>query len=248
MHDSLSGFVAGEHFLQSAITEVGTITAGTWNSTTKIGLAYGGTNLDTSGVTNGQLMVGNTSGNVFALATITGTANEVTVTNGASSITLDIPDAAVLNIADIDGTTAITINEAGNDVDTIIEGLNKTALFKVDAGNDEVAFDGFVGFATEYDNGNSGVADTIDWGQSNKQKSTLTGVCTFTFTAPASKGNVLLMLYQDATGSRTVTWPGTVKWAGGTAPTLTTAASSLDIITFYYNGTNYYGSSLLDAK
>ncbi|MFA6437584.1 MAG: hypothetical protein WC242_05275 [Candidatus Paceibacterota bacterium] len=31
-HDSLLNFVAGEHFLQSAITEVGTIATGTWNS------------------------------------------------------------------------------------------------------------------------------------------------------------------------------------------------------------------------
>lgn len=39
-----------------------------------------------------------------------------------------------------------------------------------------------------------------------------------------------IALTQDATGSRTVTWGGDFKWAGGTAPTLSTAAADTDII------------------
>lgn len=101
-------------------------------------------------------------------------------------------------------------------------------------------------YFTETDNGNSSTADTIDWGVSNKQRSTLTGNCTFTFTAPPGACNLVLRLAQDATGSRTVTWPAAVKWSGGTAPTLTTTASRVDIITFYYDGTNYFGASSLN--
>lgn len=56
-----------------------------------LGQAYGGTGIDTSAVTNGQLLIGNTTGNLFALAGITGTANQITVTDGASSITLSTP-------------------------------------------------------------------------------------------------------------------------------------------------------------
>ena len=41
--------------------------------------------------TNGQLLIGNTTGNTLAKATITGTTNQVVVTNGASSITLSTP-------------------------------------------------------------------------------------------------------------------------------------------------------------
>jgi len=50
-------------------------------------------------------------------------------------------------------------------------------------------------------------------------------------------------LHQDATGSRTVTWPGSVKWSGG-APTLTTTASAVDILVFesLNGGTTWYGS------
>jgi len=107
-------------------------------------------------------------------------------------------------------------------------------------------FDTEAYFDAEFDNGNSGAADTIDWTVGNKQKSTLTGNCTYTFTAPSGPCNLVLKVVQDGTGSRTVTWPGTVKWSGGTAPTLTTSADAIDIITFYYDGTNYYGQSSTD--
>lgn len=56
-----------------------------------------------------------------------------------------------------------------------------------------------------------------------------------------------ITITQDATGSRTVTWP-TIKWKGGTAPPLTTAAGSKDIITLWYDGTSYYGNYGLDYK
>ena len=42
----------------------------------------------------------------------------------------------------------------------------------------------------------------------------------------------VLSLQQDGVGSRTVTWGGNWKFSGATAPTLTTTASALDLITF----------------
>ena len=77
----------------------------------------------------------------------------------------------------------------------------------------------------------------------------MTGNCTFTFTAPTGGvANLLLRLVQDATGGRTATWPATVKWPGGSAPTLTAAANAVDIVTCYKNGTNYYCTSGMDFK
>ncbi len=70
---------------------------------------------------------------------------------------------------------------------------------------------------------------------------------TFTFTAPTKPGIFILKLVQDSVGSRTVTWPGTVKWVDGTAPTLTTTGTTgTDIITFYYNGTSYFAVQSLN--
>jgi hypothetical protein len=101
-------------------------------------------------------------------------------------------------------------------------------------------------FHDEIDNGNSSTADTIDWGAGNCHKSTMTGNCTYTFTAPVGPAHLTLKLIQDTPGSRTATWPAAVKWSAATAPALTTGANKTDIVTFYYDGTNYFGAWLGD--
>ncbi|MHA1883082.1 MAG: hypothetical protein ACTSUO_08560 [Candidatus Thorarchaeota archaeon] len=97
-------------------------------------------------------------------------------------------------------------------------------------------------FDAEFDNGNSGTTVTIDWTKGNKQKLTLTDDCTFTFVSPSGPCNLVLKLVQDNTGGRTVTWPASVKWPASTPPVLSTGANKVDIICFYFDGTNYYGS------
>lgn len=57
----------------------------------------------------------------------------------------------------------------------------------------------------------------------------------------ATIGQVFLVrIVQDATGSRTVTWFTTIKWAGGSAPTLTTTASKADMLGFVCTGSGAY--------
>lgn len=70
---------------------------------------------------------------------------------------------------------------------------------------------------------------------------TLTANTAFTFPAAAAGGQFTLLLTQDATGSRVPTWPSTVRWAGGTAPTLTTTAAKTDVLTFLSDGTYWLG-------
>jgi len=80
----------------------------------------------------------------------------------------------------------------------------------------------------------------VDWSVCPVQTMTFgAGNVIFTFANPTTGGRYVLAIKQDATGSRTVTWPGTVRWPGGTAPTITTTASKTDYIGFIYNGTNY---------
>ena len=84
-------------------------------------------------------------------------------------------------------------------------------------------------------NGTSGSTATIDLEDGNFHKVTLTANCTFTFSNPPASGTAgsfTLFLVQDGTGSRTVTWPGSVDWAAATAPTLTTTAAAVDVLTF----------------
>ncbi len=81
---------------------------------------------------------------------------------------------------------------------------------------------------------------------------------------PRTSGNFTLLLKQDGTGSRTVTnykvWDqaddaaasgsATVKFAGGSNPTLTTDANHVDIISFFYDGDTQiaYGVPSLDFQ
>ena len=88
----------------------------------------------------------------------------------------------------------------------------------------------------------SGATVTIDWNNGNNQGFLLDANTTFTFTGGRIGGKYLLKLRQDATGSRTVTWPTSVIWSGGTAPTLTTTANKNDFIGFaFMSTTSYYG-------
>jgi hypothetical protein len=107
---------------------------------------------------------------------------------------------------------------------------------------DQQAKDGIVrAFREEYDNGVSGAAATINWRNAQKQRITLSAACVLAFTAPPGVGNFMLKIIQGGIGSYTITWPGTVWWPGGTAPSLSTAVGRVDIVAFYYDGTNYLG-------
>lgn len=99
------------------------------------------------------------------------------------------------------------------------------------------------GYTEETATANTSTAYTIDLAGGSVQILTLTGNCTFTFpTATAGKGFTLLLL-QDATGSRTVTWPASVKWPASTAPTITATASKGDKYVFVGDGTYWWGSN-----
>lgn len=64
---------------------------------------------------------------------------------------------------------------------------------------------------------------------------------TISFSSPPVLGQtVTLMLKQGGGGSNTVTWTS-VLWPGGTPPVLTSTVGKTDVISLFYDGTNYYG-------
>jgi hypothetical protein len=70
---------------------------------------------------------------------------------------------------------------------------------------------------------------------------TLTANSTFTFSGAVAGQSVNIRLTQASGASYTVTWP-TIKWPGGTAPTMTSTNNKTDIYSIFYDGTNYYGT------
>lgn len=78
----LNATTLGSTVVTSSLTAVGTIATGVWQGTT-VGVAYGGTGQTT--YTNGQLLIGNTTGNTLNKATLTA-GSGITITNGAGTI------------------------------------------------------------------------------------------------------------------------------------------------------------------
>ncbi len=69
------------------------------------------------------------------------------------------------------------------------------------------------------------------------------GAVTFSFTAPVKSANLMLIIRGSTTGSTgTVTWPA-IKWDGGSAPSLGSGASDINVVDFYYSTglTSYLG-------
>ena len=94
--------------------------------------------------------------------------------------------------------------------------------------------------------GNITGATAINYETANVYTATLTGNVTFSITNPPATGrlgSITLILTQDGTGSRTITWPTTTKWAGGAAPAITPTAAAIDIISLFTvnGGTTWYG-------
>jgi hypothetical protein len=93
--------------------------------------------------------------------------------------------------------------------------------------------------------GNSSTTQTLSLTNGTVQTVTMTGNCTFTMPTATAGKSFILICTQDGTGSRTATFTG-VKFPGGTAPTLTTTATTgIDIISFVANGTSWFGNAAL---
>jgi hypothetical protein len=90
--------------------------------------------------------------------------------------------------------------------------------------------------------GNVGATETFDCETANYFTATLDQASTFTFSNPPASGKAGgFRLVLTNGGAYTITWPASVDWAGGTAPTLT--ASGIDILDFTTSdaGTTWYG-------
>jgi len=136
----------------------------------------------------------------------------------------------------IDGTEAMRIDSSGN----VGIGTSSPGSALDVAGTLTVQ-----GAITEDAETLTGTATTIDLATATNFVHDLTGNTTYTFSNPATTGNATaftLKVIQDTT-ARTITWPASVDWAGGTAPTLTATSGGVDVFVFYTidGGTTYYG-------
>ena len=82
----------------------------------------------------------------------------------------------------------------------------------------------------------------LDLSQYNWFAVTLSGNLSLVLANPTVGEGFDVALIQDSAGSRTVTWWAGIKWPGGAAPTLTTAAGAIDVFQFRCVAAgSYYG-------
>lgn len=129
--------------------------------------------------------------------------------------------------------SAITLNSSGID-------LASTTL-------DRAALKNYVEVNSNL--GNTGTSATINLANGNVFLATLTGNCTFTFTTGVTSGTAsfTLILTNDGTAGRSITWPASVKWPNNTIPPRTTTANATDVWSFFTpnNGSTWYGNIAL---
>lgn len=143
--------------------------------------------------------------------------------------------------------TGVIPLEAATNAHPALKASSTTLQFRLgdDSGYAPIAASGAIFNKTYYSplvsDGNTSTAITIDWSIGNEHSVTMTGNCTFTFSNPTSGFRLVLVVYTGA-GSFAATWPGTVKWPGGVAPVISTGASKTDVLSFFYDGSNYLGA------
>ena len=83
---------------------------------------------------------------------------------------------------------------------------------------------------------------TVTWDASTQDVCKLTLGGNRTLAAPTNNTTgqfISILVIQDGTGSRTLTWNAVFEFATDTAPTLTTTASLGDVFVFRYNGSKW---------
>ena len=168
------------------------------------------------------------------------TANNVILGNGTSAVQFVAPGTNG-NVLTSNGTTWIS-QAQGAATGNVTIGNTTVALGGTTSnlGNVTLLNTTVTNYTETLYSANSSTAITINLSNGTFQYITLTGNATITMPTAAAGKSFILLLAQDATGSRTVTW-STVVWPGGTAPTITSTASKKDLYSFFSDGTNWYG-------
>lgn len=189
-----------------------------------------GGNLDV----NGQSIVSTSNGNITlapngtGYVILTGESTQIGAGSGFAALTTASGDNLVLDTNDGTNTGAIEIYAgANNNIEIAPDGTGKSIVKNINYTE------------TPYTLSYSATI-TPDVANGTVQIVTLTGNVTFSaFSNPVAGQSLTLIVKQDATGGRTLTT--TMKFADAFS-TLSTDANAIDIISVFYDGTNYYAS------
>lgn len=241
----LAGSIAASKLIGSDIATVGTITAGIWQGTA-VGVGFGGTGQ--TSYTDGQLLIGNSSGNGLTKTTLTQGAG-VTITNGNGTITIAATGSGG-TVTSVSGTTNRITSTGGatpvidisasyvgqasiTTLGTIATGVwNAGAI--TSSGNIAYTGQAYGNVQTLTD------ASTIAWNMNSGGTAQVTPTTNRTMGAPTNIQVGGTYSLKVISGGFTLTWNAAFKWPGGVAPV---SGGGTDI----YNFISYDGSTLNGA-
>ena len=175
----------------------------------------------------------------------TSNANIDIVPNGTGDVTLQ---ADTVQVGDSGANATITTNGTGDLILNTNAGTNSGNITIADGANGDISFTtngtGELVFndSAYFPEATLTDASTIAWDvqSSPVAKVTLTDNRTLGAGSNAVAGQfVSLLVIQDGTGSRTLSFNAVYEFTADTAPTLTTTASKGDLFVFRYNGSKF---------
>lgn len=178
-------------------------------------------------------------------------ASAARTTLGLGSIATQASSSVSITGGSISGITDLAVADGGTGASTAADARTNLGLV---IGTDVQEYDANAAktdVAQEYtatQNFNattlSSTSNSVAWDAGANQCATLTLTENTTVAAPSNLrdgATYALKIIQDST-PRTVAWNAVFKWAGGTAPTISTGSGAVDILTFYSDGTSMYGT------
>ena len=194
-------------------------------------------------------IVARDSSNNFSAGTIT-----AALTGTASSATA-LATARTIQGVSFDGTANITVATAGSGISVTGTAIANTGVLSVN-GNagaiSNVAVTNAVQSFTVAQRGTvtaltDGATITPDFAAANNFSVTLGGNRTLANPTNLTAGQSgTIVITQDGTGSRTLAYGSYFKFAGGTAPTLTTTAAAVDVIAYYVESSTRITARILN--
>ena len=242
--DTVSTYFAGHNVGGSNIVTTGALNSG--SITSGFGtIDTGSSTITTTGaITGGSLVADN--------ITIDGT--EIDLSSG--DLTLDVAGDITLDagggdwIFAVGGTNIVKMINSSSDIifkpqvdgkDIIFQQYDGSSVLEI---NDGTGGQGFAKFTAAAFNPEVALTDasTVTWDSLSQPvaKVTLAGNRTLGLPADSQTGAFIsILLIQDGTGSRTVTFNAAYEFTGDVAPTLTTTANKGDLFVFRYNGAKW---------
>jgi len=242
---------------------LGRSTAGAGDAEELVCTAFGRSLIDDADASAGRTTLGVVigtnvqayDGELAAIAGLTSAADAVPYFTGSGTASTLTCTTAARTVLD-DTTVAAMVNTLGGATSTgtgglvRIDGSTLTGAVVVTGPTGSLTITGQVAVTIPTTNTTAGTTQTINWALGNGQvfdAQGSSGNVTFTFSNPVAGASYVLKLIQGST-ARTYTWPATVKWPSATAPTVSTTNDYVDMVTFFYDGTNYLGAYTLDHR